>query len=152
MLISPTVLREGESPAGGLSRAGWRSDGSDRKAVILEGGDFVHIPSAAIHVIANASETEEASLIFCYIGVGNTTDAQSVWLDQMPRGNTLACRQGEREPRPVAQGAFTPDPPAQLLDQVFSDGQPEPGGRLPAGGPGGELDAAAEQLGLILSD
>jgi mannose-6-phosphate isomerase-like protein (cupin superfamily) len=40
-----------------------RSDSSDRKDVILEGGDFVYIPSGAIHVIANASETEEASLI-----------------------------------------------------------------------------------------
>jgi uncharacterized RmlC-like cupin family protein len=50
--------------------------------VIIEGGDFVYIPSGAIHVIANASATEEASLIFCYIGVGNTTDAQTVWLDK----------------------------------------------------------------------
>jgi hypothetical protein len=33
------------------------------------------------HVIASASATE-ASLIFCYIGVGNTADAQTVWLDQ----------------------------------------------------------------------
>ena len=41
-----------------------RSDGSDRKDVILEGGDFVYIPSGAIHVISNASETEEASLVF----------------------------------------------------------------------------------------
>ena len=59
-----------------------RSDGSDRKDVILEGGDFVYIPSGAIHVIANASDTEEASLIFCYIGVGNTDDAKTVWLDK----------------------------------------------------------------------
>jgi uncharacterized RmlC-like cupin family protein len=59
-----------------------RSDGSDRKDVILEGGDFVYIPSGAIHVIANASDTEEASLIFCYIGVGNTHDAKTVWLDK----------------------------------------------------------------------
>jgi uncharacterized RmlC-like cupin family protein len=58
-----------------------RSDGSDRKDVILEGGDFVYIPSGAIHVIANASDAEEASLIFCYIGVGNTQDAKTVWLD-----------------------------------------------------------------------
>ena len=58
-----------------------RSDGSDRKEVILEGGDFVYIPSGAIHVISNASDTEEASLIFCYIGVGNTQDAKTVWLD-----------------------------------------------------------------------
>lgn len=28
-------------------------------------------PSGAVHVIANASQTEEASLIFCYIGVPN---------------------------------------------------------------------------------
>ena len=58
-----------------------RSDGSDRKDVILEGGDFVYIPSGDIHVIANASDAEEASLIFCYIGVGNTQDAKTVWLD-----------------------------------------------------------------------
>jgi hypothetical protein len=44
------------------------------------------IPSGAIHVIANASATEEASLIFCYFGVGNTADAQTVWLDQTPGG------------------------------------------------------------------
>jgi uncharacterized RmlC-like cupin family protein len=59
-----------------------RSDGSDRRDVILEGGDFVYIPSGAIHVIANASATEEASLIFCYIGVGNTGDAKTVWVDK----------------------------------------------------------------------
>ena len=59
-----------------------RSDGSNRKDVILEGGDFVYIPSGAIHVIANASDAEEASLIFCYIGVGNTQDAKTVWLDK----------------------------------------------------------------------
>lgn len=63
-----------------------RSDGSDRKDVILEGGDFVYIPSGAIHVIANASDTEEASLIFCYIGVGNTDDAGTVWLDKARKG------------------------------------------------------------------
>jgi uncharacterized RmlC-like cupin family protein len=59
-----------------------RSDGSDRRDVILEGGDFIYIPSGAIHVIANASDTEEASLIFCYIGVGNIQDAKTVWLDK----------------------------------------------------------------------
>lgn len=32
--------------------------------------------------IANASTTEAASLTFCYIGVGNTTDAQTVSLDE----------------------------------------------------------------------
>ena len=57
-----------------------RSDGSDRHDVVLEGGDFVYIPSGAIHVISNASETEEASLIFCYIGVPNTDAAETVWL------------------------------------------------------------------------
>jgi len=59
-----------------------RSDGSDRKEVILEGGDFVFIPAGAIHVISNASETEEASLIFCYIGVGNTDAAETVWIEK----------------------------------------------------------------------
>lgn len=59
-----------------------RSDGSDRKEVILEGGDFVYIPSGAIHVISNASATEEASLIFCYIGVGNTDAAETVWFEK----------------------------------------------------------------------
>ena len=62
--------------------------GATARPVILEGGDFVYIPSGAIHVIANASATEEASLIFCYIGVGNTGDAQTVWLDQTPGGGT----------------------------------------------------------------
>lgn len=59
-----------------------RSDGSDRKEVILEGGDFVYIPSGAIHVISNASATAEAGLIFCYIGVGNTDAAETVWIDK----------------------------------------------------------------------
>ena len=59
-----------------------RGDGTDRKDVILEGGDFVYIPSGAIHVIANASDTEQASLLFCYIGVGNTDDTKTVWLDK----------------------------------------------------------------------
>jgi uncharacterized RmlC-like cupin family protein len=59
-----------------------RSDLSERKEIILEAGDFVYIPSGAIHVIANASQTEEASLIFCYIGVGNTDAAATVWLTE----------------------------------------------------------------------
>ena len=33
----------------------------------------------------NASATGEALLIFCYIGVGNTADAQTVWLDRTPK-------------------------------------------------------------------
>jgi len=60
-----------------------KSDGSDGKEIILEGGDFVYIPSGAIHVISNASETDEASLVFCYIGVGNTDAAETVWLPDM---------------------------------------------------------------------
>jgi uncharacterized RmlC-like cupin family protein len=60
-----------------------KHDGSDRKEVILEAGDFVYIPSGAIHVIANASDIEEASLIFCYIGVGNVEAAETVWLTEM---------------------------------------------------------------------
>ncbi len=67
-----------------------RSDGSDRREVLLEGGDFVYIPRGALHVIANASEVDEASLIFCYIGVGNTADAKTVWLDQPPTGTREA--------------------------------------------------------------
>lgn len=59
-----------------------RNDFSERKDVILEGGDFVYIPSGTIHVIANASKIEEASLVFCYIGVGNTDAADTVWLDK----------------------------------------------------------------------
>ena len=60
-----------------------KSDGSDRKEIILQAGDFVYIPSGAIHVIANASETEEASLVFCYIGVPNVEAAGTVWLTEM---------------------------------------------------------------------
>ena len=60
-----------------------KHDGSDRKELTLEGGDFVYIPSGAIHVIANASKTEEASLIFCYIGVGSTDAAETVWLNDI---------------------------------------------------------------------
>jgi uncharacterized RmlC-like cupin family protein len=60
-----------------------KSDGSDRKEVILEGGDFVYIPAGAIHVISNASQSEEASLVFCYIGVPNTDSAETVWLPNM---------------------------------------------------------------------
>ena len=58
-------------------------DGSARKELVLEGGDFVYIPSGALHVIANASETEEASLVFCYVGVGNTAKAGTVNLPEM---------------------------------------------------------------------
>jgi uncharacterized RmlC-like cupin family protein len=60
-----------------------RSDGSERKELILEGGDFVYIPSCALHVIANASATEEASLIFCYVGVGNTAASGTVNLPEL---------------------------------------------------------------------
>ncbi len=57
-----------------------RHDTSSRQETVLEAGDFVYIPSGAIHVIANASETEEASLVFCYIGVPNVEASGNVWL------------------------------------------------------------------------
>ena len=59
-----------------------KSDCSDRNEILLETGDFVYIPSGAIHVIANASQTEEASLVFCYIGVPNVETAGNVWLNE----------------------------------------------------------------------
>lgn len=58
-------------------------DGAERRELILEGGDFVYIPSGALHVISNASATEEASLIFCYIGVGSTDKAGTVNLPEL---------------------------------------------------------------------
>ena len=39
------------------------------------------IQKTRITVIANASATGEASLIFCSIGAGSTAAAQTVWLD-----------------------------------------------------------------------
>jgi hypothetical protein len=39
-------------------------------------------PSGAVHVIANASQTEEASLIFCYIGLPNVEASGNVWLTE----------------------------------------------------------------------
>jgi uncharacterized RmlC-like cupin family protein len=60
-----------------------RSDGSERKETILEAGDFAYVPSGAIHVIANASATEEATLVFCYIGVGSVEASGTVWLKEM---------------------------------------------------------------------
>ena len=60
-----------------------RSDGSERKEIILEAGDFVYIPSGAIHVIANASQSEEASLVFCYIGVPSVEASGNVWLTEL---------------------------------------------------------------------
>jgi uncharacterized RmlC-like cupin family protein len=60
-----------------------RHDGSERKEVILEGGDFAYVPSGALHVISNASDNEEASLIFCYIGVGNTAKSGTVNLPEL---------------------------------------------------------------------
>jgi oxalate decarboxylase/phosphoglucose isomerase-like protein (cupin superfamily) len=60
-----------------------KSDGGDRKEIILEAGDFVYIPGGAIHVIANASQSEEASLVFCYIGVPNVEASGNVWLTAM---------------------------------------------------------------------
>ena len=58
-----------------------KSDCSDRNEILLEAGDFVYIPSGAVHVIANASQTEEASLVFCYIGVPNVEASGNVWLN-----------------------------------------------------------------------
>ena len=52
------------------------------QGVILKGGDFVYVPAGAIHVISNASATDEASLIFCYVGVPNTDAAKTVWLSE----------------------------------------------------------------------
>jgi oxalate decarboxylase/phosphoglucose isomerase-like protein (cupin superfamily) len=76
-----------------------KSDGSDRREVILEGGDFVYIPSGAIHVIANASETEEATLVFCYIGVGSTEAAGNVWLTEMHDAFVALRDEAASEPR-----------------------------------------------------
>jgi uncharacterized RmlC-like cupin family protein len=58
-----------------------KSDCSDRNEILLEAGDFVYIPSGAIHVIANVSQTEEASLVFCYIDVPNVEASGNVWLN-----------------------------------------------------------------------
>ena len=58
-----------------------KSDCSDRNETLLEAGDFVYIPSGAVHVIANASQTDEASLVFCYIGVPNVEASGNVWLN-----------------------------------------------------------------------
>ncbi len=57
-----------------------RHDTSNRKEIMLEAGDFVYVPSGSLHAIANASDTEEASLIFCYIGVPNVEASGFVWL------------------------------------------------------------------------
>jgi uncharacterized RmlC-like cupin family protein len=57
-----------------------KSDCGDRQEVILAAGDFVYIPAGTIHVIANASQTEQASLVFCYIGVPNVEASGIVWL------------------------------------------------------------------------
>jgi uncharacterized RmlC-like cupin family protein len=59
-----------------------RQDGSGSGETVLCAGDFVYIPAGAIHIIANASATEEASLVFCYIGVGTVEAARTVWLDR----------------------------------------------------------------------
>ena len=56
-----------------------RSDLSNRREIVLEAGDFVDIPSGAIDVIANASLTVEASLVFCYVGVPNVEASGFVW-------------------------------------------------------------------------
>jgi uncharacterized RmlC-like cupin family protein len=64
---------------GARSSSRARSDCSNRSEIILEAGDFVYIPSGAVHVIANASQTEEASLVFCYIGVPNVEASGNVW-------------------------------------------------------------------------
>jgi uncharacterized RmlC-like cupin family protein len=73
-----------------------RSDLSDRKEIILEAGDFVYIPSGAVHVIANASQTEEASLI-------SAISACRTWkrpaMSGSPRNTTPSWRRGlERMP------------------------------------------------------
>ena len=49
---------------------------------MLEPGDFVFIPAGTIHVISNALQDENSELVFCYIGVGNTDAADTVWLDE----------------------------------------------------------------------
>ena len=59
-----------------------KNDTSGRKEIILEAGDFVYIPSGAIHVIANASQTIEASLVFCYVGVPNVEASGFVWFKE----------------------------------------------------------------------
>jgi hypothetical protein len=57
--------------------------------------------SGAIHVIANASQTEEASLIFCYIGVPNVEASGNVWLTKEHDAFVAPSRSsGRSAPRP----------------------------------------------------
>jgi mannose-6-phosphate isomerase-like protein (cupin superfamily) len=46
-----------------------------------EAGDFVYIPRRNIHILENASDIEEAELIFCYIGVPSKEAAVTVFLE-----------------------------------------------------------------------
>jgi uncharacterized RmlC-like cupin family protein len=57
------------------------ADRSDLHDEYAEAGDFVYIPRRSIHILENASDTEEASLIFCYIGVPSKEAAVTVFLD-----------------------------------------------------------------------
>ena len=46
-------------------------------------GSYLFLPPGVPHNIANASDTEEAQLVFCYIGVPNVEAAGNVWLTDM---------------------------------------------------------------------
>src|SRR5215211_9160655 len=62
--ITPSNPRTFAAASPTWREEGYKSDCRDRQEVILEAGDFVYIPAGAIHVIANASHTDEASLVF----------------------------------------------------------------------------------------
>ena len=58
--------------------------GTDRVEEIAQAGDFVHIPRGTAHGVENMSETEEVHLVFCYPGVPNKEEAQTVFLEDLP--------------------------------------------------------------------
>jgi quercetin dioxygenase-like cupin family protein len=53
----------------------------EREVWVANAGDFVHVPRGEIHGTENASDTEEAHLVFCYPGVPDKEAAETVFVE-----------------------------------------------------------------------
>ena len=71
--------------------------------------------------------------------------AQPLGCGRRPAGNGLFKRRGEPEGRALAGSAVDADCAAHHLDQLFGDGEPEPGAAIAAGGGSVGLEERGEE-------
>jgi quercetin dioxygenase-like cupin family protein len=53
----------------------------ERSVEIARPGDFVHIPQGEVHGAENVSRSEEVHLVFCYPGVPDKEEAETIFVE-----------------------------------------------------------------------